>query len=286
MRYLIHRPGPPLSDFVEYLWSLSDAPSHARERIVPSGTIELVVNLARDEFRIYGRDTTSDGCLRFPGAIVSGCYGVPFGIDTREHTSVVGVHFRPGGASGLLGAPPGEIADAHVALEGLWGRRATELRERLGTAPDSRARFEILERALVGRVCGVRSVRGAVKAALRALELPGVEIGEVAKHLGLSRRRFIEIFAQDVGMTPKRYAKVRRFQHALAHATTRPPRWAELALECGYFDQAHLCRDWTELTGMSPAEFVGLLRTPVKENHVPIPEGGVKSVQYASVLRS
>jgi AraC-like DNA-binding protein len=286
VQYLVHRPGPPLCDFVDYFWSLRDAPSHARERIVPSGTIELVINLAENEFRIYGRDTQADVCRRFPGAIVSGCYRVPFGIDTREHTSLVGVHFRPGGASGLLGAPPGEIADAHVALEGLWGPRARELRERLGTAPDSPARFDILERVLVGRVPVRRGGRSAVKAALRALECPRVEIGEIAKNLGLSRRRLIEIFAEDVGMTPKRYARVRRFQRALAHAKTRPARWAELALQCGYFDQAHLCREWAELTGLSPAELVALLRTPVKENHVAIPEEGVTFVQYASVLRS
>ncbi|MFL5250527.1 MAG: helix-turn-helix domain-containing protein [Myxococcales bacterium] len=111
--------------------------------------------------------------------------------------------------------------------------------------------------------------------------------GDFAKGLGLSRRRLIEVFTEYAGMTPKRYARVRRFQRALALATrTTPPRWAELALECGYFDQAHLCRDWAELTGLSPAEFVALRRTPVKENHIAIPEPGVKSVQYASELRS
>jgi len=285
MRYLIHRPGPPLSDLVDYLWSLSDAPLHARERIVPSGTVELVINLAEDEFRIYGSPGTSD-CRRLPGAIASGCYSVPFGIDTREHSSVLGVHFKPGGAAGLLGAPPGSVADLHVALEDLWGRRAIELRERLSTV-GSLSRFDVLERALVDGLPDACGSRDAVKAALHELERPRMGMGDLAKRLGLSRRRLIEIFTEDVGMTPKRYARVRRFQRVLALATTtRRPRWAELALECGYFDQAHLCRDWAELTGLSPAEFVALRRTPVKENHIAIPEQGVKSVQYASELRS
>jgi transcriptional regulator GlxA family with amidase domain len=77
------------------------------------------------------------------------------------------------------------------------------------------------------------------------LDQPGIEVGRVTRELDLSRRRLIEIFTEDVGMTPKRYARVRRFQRALAMATAgSPPHWAELALACGYFDQAHLCREW------------------------------------------
>ena len=74
-------------------------------------------------------------------------------------------------------------------------------------------------------------------------------------------------------MTPKRYAKVRRFQRALDRLNgDAAPAWAQVALECGYFDQAHLCRDWAELTGLSPAEFLRLRSVPVKENHVALPE--------------
>lgn len=110
-------------------------------------------------------------------------------------------------------------------------------------------------------------------------------MGEVAEELGLSWRRFIEIFTEDVGMTPKRYSRVRRFQRALALAKeSRAPTWAQLALECGYFDQAHLCREWAELTGVSPTEFLALRVTQVKENHLALPLPGVKSVQYASTF--
>jgi transcriptional regulator GlxA family with amidase domain len=112
-------------------------------------------------------------------------------------------------------------------------------------------------------------------AALSRLDRPGVEVGEVTKTLGLSRRRFIEIFTEDVGMTPKRYSRVRRFQRALALTMQSPsPAWARLALECGYFDQAHLCRDWAEFTGFSPGEFLALRQTRVKENHLALPDAG------------
>jgi AraC-like DNA-binding protein len=272
MRYAVHKPRPPLSDFVDNLWSLSDDPPHAREDIVPSGTIELVINLQEDEFRIYEPAAIGEGCRRFRGAIVSGCYGAPFGIDTREHAAVIGVHFRPGGAAGFLDVAPGEIADTHVGLEELWGDAATLLREKLCAASDRLQRFQILEEALMARLGRVPYGRSAVKGALAILDRPRVEVGEVATGFGLSRRRFIEIFTEDVGMTPKRYARVRRFQRALLRVTqSRSPVWAELAWECGYFDQAHLCRDWRELTGLSPAEFIARRKTQVKENHMALP---------------
>jgi AraC-like DNA-binding protein len=277
MQMRLHQPGPALSPFVEHLWSLRDAPVHARERIVPSGTLELVFNLVEDEFRIYAPGVNRS----LPGAMVSGCYGTPFDFDTRAHASVIGVHFKPGGAARLLGVPPGELADSHVSFETLWGPDGLRLRERLGAAPGAQ-RFQLLQQALEARLKAARAPHPMIAHALRALEGTRVEIGHVSDELGLSKRRFIEIFSADVGMTPKRYARVRRFQRALALATaSHAPGWAEIAQRCGYFDQAHLCRDWAELTGLSPSGFVALRREPVKDGHLALAEG-VNSFQDAA----
>lgn len=280
MRYLARHPSPALGDVVDYVWSLSDAPGHARERIVPTGTVELVINLHDDEVRIYdaaGRER------RFRGAIASGCYSSAFEFDTRAHTRVLGVHFKPGGAARLLGVPPGALANAHVGLDDLWGRSAADLRERLCSSPTVRQRMALLEHALIARLPDRPHRRPAVSTGLVELEQPGVEVGHVVGMLGLSRRRFIEVFTEDVGMTPKRYAMVRRFQRALALATrSSSPAWTQIALECGYCDQSHLCRDWAELTGLSPSELVASRDVRVKESHVALAAAGVKSVQDAS----
>jgi hypothetical protein len=196
MRYFVHKPCPPLDAVVDYLWSLSDTPRHAHERIVPSGTFEMVVDVSG----------ASESDRRFPGAVVSGCFSGSFDIDTRVHAGLVGVHFRPGGAARLLGVQAGEIANRHVDLEDLWGRRASELRERLCVARDPRERFMILERTLVSGLQGIPTERGAVKVALAELDRPGVDVGQVAEKVGLSRRRLIEIFTQDVGLIVIAYA--------------------------------------------------------------------------------
>lgn len=283
MLYSAHPPSSPLSAFVDSIWFLRDAPGHERERIVPSGTIELVFNLHEDEFRIH--DPVASKARRFRGAIASGCYTQAFEIETRAHADVLGVHFKPGGAARLLGVPAGELSNLHVGLDDLWGRHAIELRERLCEDSSMARRIELVERCLTERLPERSYPRPAARAGLAELDLPGVEVGTIVQKLGVSRRRFIEVFTEDVGMTPKRYSMVRRLQRALASLGQGPlASWTQIALECGYCDQAHLCRDWAELTGLSPGEFVASRSVPVKENHVALPEG-VKSVQYGAEPR-
>jgi AraC-like DNA-binding protein len=267
VRYIARPPCPALRDVVDYVWSLHDAPAHARERIVPTGTVELVINLAEDEFRVYRGERVE----RLPGAMVSGCYRAAFDIDTREHASIAGVHFKPGGA-GALGLPPGELADEHVSLDALWGRAGAELRERAVAAASIDERFALIERALRVRR-GHYEERAVVAAAREALE-SGASVGDVARAAQLSRRRFIEVFRADVGMTPKRYARVQRFQRSMALAGSER-RWASVAAECGYYDQAHLCREWAELARLTPQRVRDAMRVRVKEHHLAL----VTSVQ-------
>jgi len=269
---LVHRPAAPLSAFVDHLWSFSDAPPHAREGIVPSGTLELVVNLHEDEFRIYDA-VDGERCRRFSGAMVSGTYRRAFVIDTREHASVMGVHFKPGCALPVLGIPPGELADTHVDLETLWGRHgAGELRDRLCAAPTAARRFRILEELLCERLRRPIARHRAVQVGLDRIAA-GHSVREVARDIGLSHRRFIEVFAAEVGMTPKLFGRVQRFQRGLEMAQrAESPDWSRLAVDCGYFDQSHLIRDFVGFSGFSPTELLRQRSPRVKQNHVALPE--------------
>jgi AraC-like DNA-binding protein len=277
MNYLSHSPGPPLARWVDHLWSLTDAPSHTRESILPSGTLELVINLHEDEFRIYD-PCRAHSPRRLSGAIVSGAYRGPFVIDTREHAAILGVHFKPGGAFPLLGALPSELGDLHLDLETLWGHEATELRERLCEATTPAGRFRILERALRARLPHTRQGHRAVPVALEKLAESGASVTEVAACVGLSHRRLIEVFSAEVGMTPKLFARVQRFQRALAAARQRTSAdWAGLALASGYADQSHLIRDFLAFSGFSPETLLRHKDDPVKVNHVALPGEGSNS---------
>ncbi|WP_394834934.1 helix-turn-helix domain-containing protein [Pendulispora rubella] len=268
MLYLSHVPSPPLCEFVANLWLLSDAPPHQRERIVPSGTLELVINLQDDEIRIYDR-VPGNPCARYSGMLVSGAYGRFFVIDTAEHALMMGVHFRPGGAFPFLGMPAKELADAHVEGGDLWGSWASELRERLCSATTHAQRFRLLEGALRARALDSRPRRPEVRFGVETFQRPRARVRDVAAHVGLSHRHFNELFANEVGTTPKLFYRIQRFQRTIEEARRNvAPDWARLARECGYFDQSHMIADFLAFSGLSPVDYVLRQTAQVKENHV------------------
>lgn len=269
MHYVERLPVAPLRPWVDKLWALRDAPAHTRERILPSGTFELVINLQEDEFRIYDGDDEAL-CRRFGGAIVSGAYDHFFGIDTREHASVLGVHFKPAGASALLGVPAARLRNAHADLDALWGRPAARLRERLLGAADVAERFRILEAELCERLAPSGPER-AIALAVARLE-QGAAVASVVAQVGFSHRRFIEAFGASVGLTPKAFARVRRFQRVVACLRgAEAPDWSALAVRAGYCDQSHLIREFIAISGLAPSLMWRASGTPVKEHHVALP---------------
>ena len=227
--------------------------------------------------RIYDVDRPEQ-YKRFSGSLVSGPYSTIFVIDTLEDASVVGVHFKPGGAFPFLGLPAGELRDTHVDLETLWGMAAVELRERLCSATTSVRRFHLLEKALLAHLFRPLRHHDAVSNALHAFaHTDATSVREVTKSIGLSHRRFVDVFNIEVGMTPKLFQRVQRFHRALALVRqTAMPHWAQLALNAGYFDQSHLIRDFLSFSGVSPADYLlqqNCLRqrnVNLKRNHVPL----------------
>ena len=255
---------------MDVLWSYEGpVQSHAKERLLPDGSMELVVNLADDEVRVY--DRRDHECFqRLPGAVLIGPHSDFFVIDTAEQQRVAGVHFRPGGAYPFLSLPAGELHGLHVSLGDVWGPLAGELRERLISASSIDARFDVLESALLRRLAQSPAGHPAVQFALRELHVaPLRKIADVRDQTGVSERRFIELFRRQVGLAPKLYSRVRRFQAALRRIPNAAEiDWADVALTSGYFDQAHLIHEFRSISGLSPGEYAGLRTQHL--NHVPI----------------
>jgi AraC-like DNA-binding protein len=244
---------------------------------LPSGTFELVFNLADDELRIY--KTAGEQCQRYSGAIVSGPYAGSFTTDTAEEASVMGVHFKPGGAFLFLGLPADEFANSHINLEAVWGRAASELRERLARPSTHGARFDLLERALLSRLGRAPQRHYAVSFALHAFAHDGQHstTAELARQACLSERRFIDVFRLEVGMKPKLFGRIVRFRRMIdvVHRIAAP-NWAQLALDSGCFDQSHLIREFLSFSGFSPDDYTRRLNDlrrrglHVKYNHLPM----------------
>jgi AraC-like DNA-binding protein len=252
-----YKPTPPLSNFVDCLWLYEGHNAkHKTERILPTGTLELVINLRQNKLLFYDAERPVN-CSRFSGAVVSGAHGR--GFTPAEEVFLIGVHFKPGGAFPFLGLPAGDLADTHVDLETLWGRAAGRLRERLCESRTSAERFQLLHAALLRRLGHGVEKHYAVSAALQMFgkNQGGPIVREAAKYLGLSQRRFIQVFKAEVGMTPKLFSRIQRFQQTRTSIQQNPsPNWATLALDLGYFDQSHLIREFLEFSGLSPTDYL------------------------------
>src|SRR5215467_9861154 len=228
MQFRWYRPSPPLSDFIEHFWLYDGYSSaHVHERIFPTGTFELVFNLRDDELRIYeGNDSLFRS--RHSGALVSGPYNRFFVTDRREEATVMGVHFRPGGAFPFLGLSAYELANTHLDLAAIWGQGAEEIRERLAFTPSFGHRFRLLETALLSRLRRPLEHHPAVSLALAGLrpENAHVLVRDLSREAGVSDRRLIDVFRSEVGLNPKLFHRVQRFQRVLMQLSRcAEPEW-------------------------------------------------------------
>ena len=267
-----HVPPPPLADFVDFFWlNQGHSAPHTLERALPSGTAELVINLRDDRLLVYDRHDPTQA-RAFPGALLCGPHSEYFVLDRDEHESVLGVHFKPGGTAPFFRYRAAEFRNRHVALEALWGRRAGALRERLLAADTPEEQFRILERVLLAQAARPLARHPAVAYALRELRgaPPMPSIVAVADRLGIGTRRLAQLFDDEIGLAPKRYCRVRRFQAALHRIERgRSNAWPLLAMASGYCDQAHFIRDFRAFTGLSPTGY--LAQRGEHPNHVTLP---------------
>lgn len=267
MRYIRQPPTVALRDSVDHLWCLADGPRYPAERILPTGTTELVINLAADAVAI----TNHHGSQRFSGSVVSGPYFRPFDIDAREHTAMVGVHFKPGGVRAALGVSPRDLHGSHLDLDTLWNRTAADLRSQICEARSVTQRFALLERALLTRSDHDCGLSREVAFAVRTLSVscpPSIE--SLACEVGFSHRRLIQLFTTQIGMPPKRFARLQRFRHAhdAVSAALSPPHWPTFAIEHGYADQSHMIREFHEFSGMTPGQQLCRSRYVAKDDHI------------------
>ncbi|OOG44185.1 helix-turn-helix transcriptional regulator [Polaromonas sp. A23] len=274
-------PLPALAGLVKSVWlGMPGEASHPREHMLPTGEMHVVFRLSGPAVRIF-RDGHADATQSLGHALASGAR-------TRHYVKAVassesaGVQLLPGAAQVLLGLPADELCEQHVRLDDLWGASAGLMREQLLEASSPAQKMLRLQTLLLARLqpAPASSTLFMVKRAVAQLKA-GISVRQVAAHSGYSHRQFIRLFSETVGLSPKLYSRVRRFQHALElMQRTGTGTWMELAdvaMEAGYNDQPHFNRDFREFSGLTPELY---RRAPVvSPNHVPV-SGARSSPKY------
>jgi AraC-like DNA-binding protein len=279
MFFVHRRPRPPLDLFVDSVWICRQPPGpHTLERILPSGAAQLIINLKEDQTRLYDPERAYR-CVATSGTVLSGGHSRFQVIDNSEQEYVAGVAFKAGGTVAFLRVPAHETADYDVPLEDLFGAtRTAALRERLLETDTAEGALDAIETALL-EMWTSKALHPAVTFALHTIDRAPhtASVAAVTDAIGMSAKRFIERFKREVGLTPKRYCRVRRFQQALASAHRGPAvNWAQVALDCGYFDQAHFIHDFRCFSGVTPTAYQAA-RTPFP-NHVKILQSDTAAV--------
>jgi len=255
MNFHIYHPSPPLADYVEMMWHWENyTSSHTKERILPVGLMELTFNLSGHDFVIDGRETS-----RTP-IILVGTQTEHFVIDTSRPTTLLSVLFKSGVAQDVMGVSAKELLNQIVPLSDVWGC-SDSLYNQLMSTVDVAERFRILETTLLTQLNHQRERHYAVEYALSALTAPvqQVSIADVQADVALSPPRFIQVFRDEVGFTPKLFSRLQRFHQVLdAVAGVDIVDWADLALRFGYYDQSHLINDFRKFAGISPTDYAPL----------------------------
>ena len=232
MVYLEQLPAGSLTPWVESLWISEAADSAPHYRVPPDGCLDIVYSPALGP-RAVGAMTVEQRFAFAPGA------------------RTVGVRFRPGMAGPFLRVAAAELTDRTVPLSDLWGRRAGELERQLDGAPSGAACLRVLETALQPQARPANAVQSAIGAI--AANCGQADLDWIAAQANLSPRQFRRRCLEESGLAPKLLCRVLRFRRASSMSAGVPrPDWAAIALEAGYFDQAHLIRDFREFTGWTP----------------------------------
>ena len=255
-RMVVSRPGPLLRGHVSrYAGLRVNATRPLQGRAVATYGVTLFIDFAASVRLVT--TPAPDPPLRVDTSHVTGLHDGPVLFEQQSHHWGMAVELTPPGAHALFGMPMRELANTTVCLADLLGRRSHQLTERLRHAPDWAARFRLLDRLLPALFAPGPEPAPAVHRAWRLLRQSSgaVSVGRLAEEVGVTRRYLEMRFGEQIGLPPKTMARIVRFQRAL-HLLTGPPArpLPQVAIACGYSDQAHFNRDFRRLAGCTPGE--------------------------------
>ncbi|MET3508543.1 AraC-like DNA-binding protein [Halalkalibacter oceani] len=227
------------------------------ERTLPDGSVDLIIDLNAEKVHMA---TALNETLRLNNVFVCGPHSSHFVIYNSLETRVIGVHFKPGGAYPFLGYPLDQLHNAIQSMDAIWGHLAKNLREDLLELPTVEQMFHVLTDRLLQLAVKPLDIHPAVQFAIEHLGKNSTRtdhVRHVVDQIGISHRRFIELFKRETGYTPKRYSRIRRFQEVLRKMNERQTMidWTDIAFNCGYYDQSHFIKDFCSFSGLNPTDY-------------------------------
>lgn len=232
-------------------------PSGQVEHVLPDGSSRIIINLDETPFRHFSSDFNTE--YTFDDLILTGVHSEPVFLDSSTRISTIVIVLKEGAIPSLFKIPAIEFQNQVVPLEDLPLASLPELKEKLHTSSKPDEKLQVLEAYLYYQLgsFSLSSNPAVCYAVEQICNCKGtVNISEILDKTGYTRRWFIKLFRETVGITPKLFARIIRFQHSLDLLQPEViPNFADIALQSGYYDQSHFNHDFREFSGISPMEY-------------------------------
>ena len=258
MHYTERPPHPALAHIVRCLWAFEATPTDGTaeiQRIVPDGYPELVL-----QYGDAAHEIADDGAsIRQQRFIFAGQISRPLLLQPGAQASMIGIRLQPAGARLLLGLPMHELTDVRIDLAQIWTREAEQLIDAVACEDDIAGRLQVVEQFLLQKIANVRSKSdAAITHGVGMLQSTDghLSVDALAVGCGLSARQLERRFLNEVGISPRLLASIFRFRRVFDLLEQEPSgRWVSAAIGAGYFDQAHMIRDFKRFAGQQPQAF-------------------------------
>jgi AraC-like DNA-binding protein len=252
MRYREIPPQAPLNRVVECFWTLegiAGAEVAKPERILPDGCVELILNFGAE----FSQHADAGPRLQ-PRNLLVGQMTGPIVISPTGRVELLGIRFHPGGTLPFLRLPLHEITDQVVELGGVSSGLERDLLRVTAEAAALSEKIKAVEALLANYLANDKHHSLPTALAGRIVDSHGlVSVDQLASDAGVSSRQLERRFLREIGVGPKLLGRIIRFQQVFRAVELCNSAWAEVAIECGYYDQAHLIRDFNQFAQQTPA---------------------------------
>ena len=274
MIFEVYVPAFPLNYFIErFFYYEGLSPAHNKERFFPDGNTELIFDLTENPQYIYDNESLCEiqACRYF---WVSGVRTRSITIPSGRGSRMLIVAFKKGKAYPFYPMPMSEIADQVVSADLIFGRNIIYLREQLLASESIEEMFLLFEKFLLRQFDGTSAdeirTRCIEYTLLHIVNQPDdLSFQRLCDQIGYSQKHFIHLFKEKVGVSPKQYLKIMRFQKAiLGIENGGTTHWSDFARENGYYDQPHFINEFKSFSGFTPNEYIN--RKTDLLNYVPV----------------
>jgi len=254
-----HVPRFPLDHFIDsFIYYEGYHPGHSIDRFLPDGNTEIIIDFDDRPQHIYDNQTLKEiqACRH---VWASGVRTEFITIPSGKHAAMFIISFRKGMAYPFFPLPMNEMADRVVDADLLWGKDFAFLRERLLEIKEIDLKFKAAETFLLKHFQSRLVTNPAVDYALgEIIRRPDqISLARLNQNIGYSQKHFIDMFKKQVGIAPKPYLKIIRFQKAISEIEERKEvNWTDISQDCGFYDQAHFINDFKFFSGFTPEEYV------------------------------